>query len=48
MTDELIVRSTFVGSELEEDFAGLGVRRIRATKRRSFLREISEQFWMNR
>ncbi len=37
----------FVGAELEEEFAKLAVRRIRATKRGSLLREISEQFWGN-
>jgi len=36
---------TFVGAELEEEFAGLAVRRIAATERGSVLREISEQFW---
>ena len=35
----------FVGAELEEEFAGLAARRIRATRRGSLLREISEQFW---
>ncbi len=35
----------FVGSELEEEYAGLTARRIRATERGSVLREISEQFW---
>jgi site-specific DNA-methyltransferase (adenine-specific) len=39
---------TFVGTELEAEFAGLAARCIGATKRGSFLREISEQFWMNR
>ena len=34
----------FVGAELEEEFAKLAVRRIRATKRGSLLREISEEF----
>jgi site-specific DNA-methyltransferase (adenine-specific) len=36
---------TFVGAELEEKFAELAGRRIRATERGSLLREISEQFW---
>ena len=36
---------TFVGTELEEEFAGLATRRIAATERGSVLREISEQFW---
>ena len=36
---------TFVGAELEEEFAGLAARRIAATERGSVLREISEQFW---
>ena len=35
----------FVGAELEEEFAKLAVRRLRATRRGSLLREISEQFW---
>jgi site-specific DNA-methyltransferase (adenine-specific) len=35
----------FVGAELEEEFAKLAARRIRATRRGSLLREISEQFW---
>jgi site-specific DNA-methyltransferase (adenine-specific) len=35
----------FVGAELEEEFAALAARRIRATTRGSLLREISEQFW---
>ncbi len=34
----------FVGAELEEEFAGLAARRIRATEWGSLLREISEQF----
>jgi site-specific DNA-methyltransferase (adenine-specific) len=34
----------FVGAELEEEFAKLAERRIRATRRASLLREISEQF----
>ena len=38
----------FVGAEeLEEEYAGLAVRRISATQRGSLLREISEQFWSN-
>jgi site-specific DNA-methyltransferase (adenine-specific) len=36
---------TFVGAEMEEEFAELAERRIRATERGSMLREISEQFW---
>jgi site-specific DNA-methyltransferase (adenine-specific) len=36
---------TFVGTELEEEFAGLAARRIAATERGSIQREISEQFW---
>ena len=36
---------TFVGAELEEGYAKLAARRIRATKRGSLLREISERFW---
>jgi site-specific DNA-methyltransferase (adenine-specific) len=36
---------TFVGAELEEEFAELTARRIAATERGSVLREISEQFW---
>ncbi|MCA1717133.1 MAG: site-specific DNA-methyltransferase, partial [Actinobacteria bacterium] len=36
---------TFVGAELEEGFAELAARRIKATKRGGLLREISEQFW---
>jgi site-specific DNA-methyltransferase (adenine-specific) len=35
----------FVGAELEEEFAELAGRRIRATVRGSVLRKISEQFW---
>lgn len=35
----------FVGAELEEEFAELAARRIKATQRGSLLREISEQFW---
>jgi hypothetical protein len=30
---------------LEEEFAELAARRVEATKRGSFLREISERFW---
>ena len=36
---------SFVGAELEEEFAGLAERRIAATGRGSLLREISEQYW---
>lgn len=36
---------TFVGAELEEEFAKLAARRIASTKRGSLLRKISEQFW---
>ena len=36
---------SFVGTELNEEFAGLAARRIKATRRGSLLREISEQFW---
>src|SRR5215210_6857164 len=35
----------FVGAELEEEFARLAARRIRATERGDLLREISERFW---
>ncbi len=35
----------FVGAELEEEFAGLAARRIKATGRGGLLHEISEQFW---
>ncbi len=35
----------FVGAELEEEFAELFARRVKATKRGSLLREISERFW---
>ena len=34
----------FVGAELEEEFAELAARHVRATKRGSLSREISEQF----
>jgi site-specific DNA-methyltransferase (adenine-specific) len=37
----------FVGAELEEGFAELAARRIRATERGSLLHEISEHFWSN-
>lgn len=40
-------RGTFVGAELEEEFAKLAARRIGVTERGSLLREISEQFWDN-
>ena len=36
---------TLVGAELEEEFAELAARRVRATERGSLLREISEQSW---
>ena len=36
---------TFVGAELEEEFAKLAARRVAATERGRLLREISEQFW---
>ena len=36
---------TFVGAQLEEEFAQLAGRRIAATDRGSLLREITEQFW---
>ncbi len=36
---------SFVGTELNEEFAELAARRIKATRRGSLLREISEQFW---
>ena len=36
---------SFVGAELEEEFAKLVARRVAATKRGSMLREIAEQFW---
>jgi len=36
---------SFVGAELEEEFAELAARRIAGTGRGSLLREISEQFW---
>jgi site-specific DNA-methyltransferase (adenine-specific) len=35
----------FVGAEMEREYAELAERRIRATRRGSLLREISEQFW---
>ena len=35
----------FVGAELDEGFAELAARRVRATERGALLREISEQFW---
>ncbi len=35
---------TFVGAELEEEFAKLAARRIGVTERGSLLPEISEQF----
>ena len=35
----------FVGAELEEEFARLAARRIRATERGDLLREITERFW---
>ncbi len=35
----------FVGAELEEEFARLAARRIRATERGDLLRGISERFW---
>jgi site-specific DNA-methyltransferase (adenine-specific) len=35
----------FVGAELEEEYAELAERRIRAAERGGLLREISEQFW---
>ena len=35
----------FVGAELEEEFARLAARRVRATERGELLREISERFW---
>jgi site-specific DNA-methyltransferase (adenine-specific) len=38
---------TFVGAELEEEFARLAARRVSATERGALLREISEQFWSN-
>jgi site-specific DNA-methyltransferase (adenine-specific) len=38
---------TFVGAELEEEFARLAARRVRVTERGALLREISEQFWSN-
>lgn len=34
----------FVGTELEEEFAGLAARRVCATRRGSLLQKISEQF----
>ena len=37
---------SFVGAELEEEFARLAERRIRVTNRGSLLREISEQYWV--
>ncbi len=36
---------SFVGAELEEEFAKLAARRVAVTKRGSMLREIAEQFW---
>src|SRR5215210_1156106 len=36
---------TFVGAELEEEYADLAARRIGATERGGLLREISERFW---
>lgn len=36
---------SFVGAELNEEFAELAARRVAATRRGSLLREISEQFW---
>ncbi len=36
---------TFVGAELDESFAKLAERRIRAAERGRVLRELSEQFW---
>jgi site-specific DNA-methyltransferase (adenine-specific) len=38
---------TFVGAELEEEFARLAARRVRVTECGALLREISEQFWSN-
>ncbi len=35
----------FVGAELEEEFAELAARRIRAMERGSLIRELSERFW---
>lgn len=37
----------FVGAEPEEEFGHLAIRRVLATKRRSLLHAISEQFWSN-
>ncbi len=36
---------TFVGAELEEEYAGLAGRRVGATERGGLWREISERFW---